>query len=213
MPSDQTIIDYILKTKSIVDYLEKRGIQPIKRLSGGKLSYLCPMPNHSEAKPSFIVFTNSEYENFYCFGCHAGTTIINLVAGLDGISVRSAIEKLSDGAEISADMDAELAISRSIKRNQIISGDDICIPQLEELSTMGFITYLCKNYLDSVEDDPEEVAIIDRFWEKVDSWIYNYEFEELKNVHEILPTILTKRREKFQRLKGNEKLKELIKGA
>ena len=65
----QSVIEHILKKKSIVEYLEKKGYQPFKQLTGGKLSYLCPLPGHTETRPSFFVWTNSEFENFYCFGC------------------------------------------------------------------------------------------------------------------------------------------------
>ena len=52
--------------------MEKKGHFPVKNLTGGRLSYLCPLPWHAESKPSFVVWTNSEYENFYCFGCFPG---------------------------------------------------------------------------------------------------------------------------------------------
>ena len=64
-----SLVYQILKTKSIVSYLERKGHNPVKQLSGGRLSYLCPFVDHKESKPSFMVWTNAEFENFHCFGC------------------------------------------------------------------------------------------------------------------------------------------------
>ena len=62
-------VQIICKAKPITDYLTKKGHQPAKRMSGGKISYCCPLPDHKEKKPSFVVYTQGPYQNFYCFGC------------------------------------------------------------------------------------------------------------------------------------------------
>lgn len=201
--SSTVLIDFILKNKPIVKYLEQRDIQPVKRLTGGKLSYLCPLPSHKESKPSFVVFTNGQYENFYCFGCHAGTTIIQLVSALENISIKESIVKLSEGAEITPEIESELYYKHAYEEKSV--------PYLEELSNMRFLSDICRSYLDGVNHDRTEVEIVDKFWNKVDGWIANYEFEELKNIHQFLPLFLQKRREKYYKAKECEEIKRMIK--
>ena len=88
-----SFIENILKRKKITDILESRGFSP-EREHGGKIFYKCPI--HLDKDPSFIVFNNEEYQSYYCFGCHSGTTVINLVSDLDDITIGKAIFQLSN---------------------------------------------------------------------------------------------------------------------
>lgn len=182
-------------------YLENRGITPVKRLTGGKLSYLCPLPGHKESKPSFIVFTNAEYENYYCFGCGSGTTIIQLVAALDSISNKRAIEILSDGMEITEDLELELSDKRNYRQRSKDEIERWINLNLKTLSTLPFLAEVCRAHLESVEMDDTECGIIDKFWEQIDKWISEYEFDELRDLGNVVPPMLMKRRENFEQEK------------
>lgn len=200
----QSLIENILKKKSIVEYLEKRDIRPIKRLSGGKLSYLCPLPDHKESKPSFIVYTNDEYENFYCFGCNRGTTIIQLVAAIEQITVKKAINILSEGAEITDEMEIELSENKMYREHT----SEEYINLFGNLSTLRILSEICQVYLQNVNYEGHEVKIIDNFWERVDQWILDYDFEQLKDLYVYLPGILRYRRDKYEIFKKEKTVQE-----
>ena len=195
MPS---LVYQILMKKSIVEYLESRGHQPYKILSGGKLQYLCPFPDHEETKPSFVVFTNAEYENFYCFGCSQKHNIIHLVAGLEGISFRQAVEKLSDGMKIDLQENIELEIER-ISKN-IIQGPE----KLKLDEKLLSVSSLCFNYLLGVDNDPTECDAIDKLLASVDTDLLNCEFDSIDDTFVNLGSALNKRRKIFEKKKIQE---------
>jgi hypothetical protein len=46
------------------------------RRIGEKWTARCPLPNHNDKTPSFVVYP--ETNSFYCFGCHHGGDVIDL---------------------------------------------------------------------------------------------------------------------------------------
>jgi len=196
------MIDHILQKKSIVEYLEQQGHDPVKHLSGGRLSYLCPFDDHNETQPSFMVWTNSDFENFYCFGCQRKYHIVHLVSFVEHISFKEAFTKLSAGMEISTEQDQEYAINKIEKQyNEGHAYDSLSHSILA-------ISSLCRSYLESVSFDKQECSIMDRLWQNVDTEISEFKFEELENTLEHLPTMLQYRREHFEYLKMEQKKRE-----
>ena len=157
-----SLVYHILKKKSIVDYLEHKGHQPVKVLSGGKLSYLCPFADHKEKKPSFIVWTNADYENFRCFGCLRNYNIINLVSELEGISYKDAISRLSEDMEINIreDISLELDLIRKSYDDRLFEAG--LSESLLSLSSLGHA------YLKSVDMDETEQGIMNKLWCEID---------------------------------------------
>ena len=174
-----------------MDYLEVKGHQPVKQLLGGKLSYRCPLPGHDEAKPSFIVWTNSDYENFYCFGCQSGHTIIHLVAAMEGMSYKEAASYLGQDMEISIDEFVDTDLKR-IKKDYLSSS-----PKSEISDLMISMSRQCRMFLEGVKFDTTEVDMVDKFWEQIDKDLNNYDFDQLVESSEHLPIILLQRRNKF----------------
>lgn len=174
MPITRALIYHVLKSKSIVEYLEKKGHFPVKQLTGGRLSYLCPLPWHSESKPSFVVWTNSDYENFYCFGCQAKHNIIHLVSFLDGISAREAIELLSDGMEFSIEDEHKLVTEEILK--------DLPDHQQELSKVLLEISSICNGFLDGVSYDLAECDRIDKLWVIIDNSLRDFDFEKIENI-------------------------------
>ncbi len=150
---------------------------------------MCPMPWHSETKPSFIVWTDQEYENFYCFGCQSAHNIIHLVSHLESIPARKAIEKLSDGMEFS--------IVDESKIDETQWEDALYVGKKDKNSTSGVskilieISDMCHEYLKSVKNISAEQKRIDKIWFIVDGYLRDYEFEQIENIkHQILPMLL-----------------------
>lgn len=103
------VIKQILKKKKITDYLDKKGIRPVGQPMGGKVKYLCPI-HKSDTSPSFMVYTNDEYENFFCFGCKQSSNIIHLYKALEKVSYKEAISKLSQDLDINIDSEIDDAV-------------------------------------------------------------------------------------------------------
>lgn len=194
MIMDSTIYQ-ILKNKPIVAYLERKGHQPVKMLSGGRLSYLCPFPDHNETKPSFMVWTNAEFENFHCFGCQRGYSIIHLVAGLENIPYRKAVELLSEGVEVSLSEDVKIELELLDKR---LSKTDT---KFETAQKLYAISTQCRCYLEGVGYDEGEVHLMDTFLKEVDHCLLELDFDAIDDCYNHLRDILRLRRDKFEVLR------------
>ena len=181
----------ILKKKTIVDYLERKGHHPVKHSSNGRLFYLCPFPDHKETKPSFVVWTNAEFENFRCFGCLRCYHIVHLVAALEGISYREAIKVLSAGMEVSLAEDVELEL-------ELIDKMYAKSPERQLSENMLSISSLCRSYLLGVKNDPTECQAFDKFFSVLDTAVRDVDFEVIEDALVCLPRILRLRKAKYK---------------
>jgi len=185
-----------------VSYLEKKGHFPVKSLTGGRLSYLCPIPWHTETKPSFVVWTNAEFENFYCFGCSAKYNIIHLVSILDSKSPRQAIVDLADGIEFSVD-DEKILAERDLEKFFIKD------PQQQEVFSKALleISDICNAFLKSVNYDKEELKIIDKLWQIVDNSLKDFEFEIIERIRKDIGSLILSRK----KLLHNKEIQKMYK--
>jgi len=172
--------------------LEKKGHFPVKHLTGGRISYSCPLPWHSESKPSFVVWTNSDYENFYCFGCLAKHNIIHLVSFLDNISARKAIEKLSDGLEFSIKDDEKLIQSDFFAGIQTEENNDGIV----ELSkSMVEISNICNTFLEQMDYDSVECERMDKLWGIIDNSLQEFDFEKIEKIRAEIGGLILRHKE------------------
>lgn len=157
----------IFQEKKITDYLADKGIFP-KREHAGRKMYICPV-HEGDTSPSMTVFTDSEFENYYCFGCHSGTSIINLVADMEKIDTRQAFKSLIQGLDVPGDAvlaDFSVGYDEFVKEGAF--GDLVSVADVEELSLR--ISVECNNYLNNnTECDMEEVEFFEQVLQKVDS--------------------------------------------
>lgn len=193
-------IKTVLKKKSIIDYLAKKGFHPAKTLGGDKYAYYCPLPDHQDKKsPSFIVWTNAEYENFHCFGCQKNYSIIHLMMHMESISFAEALRRLSD--------DLDVSIHESIKGtleeiDELLLGETKhYVWNLEFSQKLLDIGSLCRFYLESVKCDESECGIIDCLLAEVDKEILNCDFAGIDETVAFLPSMLRLRRENFEQQK------------
>lgn len=187
--------------------MEKKGHFPVKQLTGGRLSYLCPLPWHSETKPSFVVWTNSEYENFYCFGCQAKHNIIHLVSYLDSISARAAIEKLSDGIEFS------IKDEEKILQAEFFAGLEKKAPDVvgELARSLVEISNICNAFLESVDYDEKECERMDKLWKIVDQSLQDFDFDKIEKIRTEIGGHILKHKEAL-RHKETSELESIYKG-
>lgn len=201
-------LQIILKKKSIMDYLEKKGIHPAKSISGGRYTFYCPLPDHNDKKsPSFIVWTNSEYENFHCFGCQRGYSIIHLLAFMEGLTIGESIRRLSEGLDVSIEENISYTLE-GVNKMLLSNEGSPYVAQFDLPQKMMSISSLCRMYLKSVEFDSNECGIMDQFWAAVDDEIHRFDFTGVDETLSNLPEILRSRREKFEHLKVENERKQ-----
>ncbi len=194
-------IEAILKKKPIVDYLDRKGINPSKTLSGGKYAYYCPLPGHEDKKsPSFIVWTNADYQNFHCFGCQRGYTVIHLLSFIEGISFKESLQRLSQELDISIEENLEFSLEAvqnllADVHQQYYSSKISLAEQLMSVSS------LCRRYLKHIEFDDVECGIMDRFWSEIDHSLADFDYDSIEETLRYLPDVLMQRREKFEDIK------------
>ncbi|MCP4523673.1 MAG: hypothetical protein GY828_05675 [Candidatus Gracilibacteria bacterium] len=52
----------------------------------------CILPSHRDKSASLRIYENNN--SFYCFGCHKGGNILNLISEIEGITTKEAYKKL-----------------------------------------------------------------------------------------------------------------------
>jgi DNA primase len=174
-----------------MEFLLKRGHTPFKALGNGRYSFLCPFPDHKESMPSFVVYTNGPYENFYCFGCCKNYNIINLVSYLDNISFKEAIEKLGDGTVISTDEDIKITLKRLKTENNSIHKDISKI--LIEISMK------CLMFCQGVNFDKDEINVIDQYYKFIDDSILGTDICRIEESRMHLNKLLIKRKKEYDK--------------
>lgn len=192
--SAESTIRKILISKPITAYLEQKGFLPVKQ-TPGRLWYKCPFPDHEETKPSFVVYVDGEFENFYCFGCGGKYSIIHLVAKLENIPFKTAVEKLSDG-EVISDFDETKFILKKLEAQFSHPIDNLGISD-----ALLIMSDYCRSYEESIERDKTEIENIDNLWKVVDDAILDCDFNAIKEFEPKLPLGLRNRRAIFEKQK------------
>ena len=199
--SNSSAIYNILISNPITSYLEQKGVFPVRSM-GGKLWYNCPLPDHEETKPSFVVYTNGEFENFYCFGCGAKYHVINLVSKMEGISFKEAVAKLGNGLVIT-EFDETIFLEKKISEKfkhpiDAIGTSDILL----------IMSSYCRLYEEGTGRDEKEVGKIDDFWKIIDQAILDYDLDSISNVEPVLRRGLKKNKVEFEKRKKNRKTRK-----
>ena len=99
------LIKEILQANKITDYLAKKGHHPVGSESGGKLKYRCPI-HEGDRTPSFMVYLNGNFENYFCYGCKHTYNIIHLYMAMENVTKKVAIRELSK--DLNIDFDAHI---------------------------------------------------------------------------------------------------------
>lgn len=201
----RSLIHRVCQKQSIVEYLENQGIYPVKVLTGGKLQYLCPFPDHNETKPSFVVYTESDYENFYCYGCNRNYNIIHLVSRMENLTFKEALEKLGGGSDAGLMGNLEIEKDRMDKEvDQIKKRRDKSLEQV--LMSIGSVA---RKYLESVKYDDKEKSLVDKLLCVVDVDLAEEKFSSVEETIKHLPDILKQRKELFSQKQLAEKRSKL----
>ena len=182
-------IECIFEERKITDLLEDRGII-LARQQPGKLIYHCPL-HTGDNDPSFIVYTDKQYQNYFCYGCHSGGNVINLLSALDNIPLREAVKKLIKGIDID-EVDVIDSLISAIEEGTIIDHDD----SIEELILM--INHVCKKHFEELDLDKKELEDFDILFFEIDKLMVTRDIDTLRKVYNFLISIgLFKRKENY----------------
>ena len=173
-----SFINNILQKKTITELLTSRGIVPARE-HGDKKQYHCPI-HKGDNDPSFVVYTGGEYENYYCFGCHSGGTIINLLSELDDMSTKKAVGQLADGLDFGGPKERERIIIENLRNYKVKSH----YRELEEIALEIYVR--CYRHFEYVEFDEEEVDFFHKVYEQVDRVTRGRDIETLKKIRDFL---------------------------
>jgi len=188
-------IKRIFEEKKITDILSDRGIFPSKKHSD-KWTYKCPI-HEGDNDPSFIVYLDSEYENYYCYGCHSGGTCINLLSDLDDISVKQSIRQLVKGVKIDNDKELDSLI------NDLDKDKKLSVNTVEEISLELSNNFY--DYLIEIKFDEEELKFVEDVLKKIDKLVQSKDLESLDRLASIIIEIgLPHRKEKYLKRKEKE---------
>jgi len=203
MTSLKTQIQHILKNKSVMKFLADRGHSPVNNIGGGRYRFLCPFDDHKETVPSFVVFTQAEYENWYCFGCNRYSNIIHLVSYLDKIPFKEALEKLGGNIDILPEDDIKHTLER-------IKNEEQSFEPVNQLAHTFFqASWQCLLYSQGVNFDGQELDIVDKYYSFLDNSILNVRFDKIEESINYLPTVLIRRKKIFSHKQEQEKIKNV----
>lgn len=196
-------IKYILEKNTIIDILKSRNIYPAQQ-RGDKIMYHCPL-HEGDNDPSFIVYLNSTFQNYYCFGCKKGGNVINLLSDLDKIDLKQTTKKLLNDSDIKANINDDLldSLIDSLEKININNIDD------NDLHNLYFlINKLYYNYLVEVNFDNKEINFFDNLYKKVDIVYKQKKYDVLKDMYDYLLNkglkkrlIYFRKREKLEKIK------------
>jgi DNA primase len=200
-------IKQIIRERKITDFLNDRNINLVKE-TGGKQFYCCPL-HEGDNDPSFVVYVDTEYQNYYCYGCHSGGNIVNLLKDFDGIDIGYAIRKLAKGLQIDEISDLDSEIKTIVNSSVMVQNEDA-----EELFLKINRTYY--SYLEEVNFDEQEILFFEQFFAKLDEVArYKDKSKKLKQLKRIYDYLVDKgipiRRNKYEERKEQKIIKSLDK--
>jgi len=176
------IIDQVRNNNLITTLLESMGHYPVS-IYRDKSLYLCPIPGHTETKPSFTVYDKpGSYQNYYCFGCKKSGDVVSLHANLNNISWRRSLEHFGGHLNVSGEQELSFLINnikkdyRSNSKETKKIFDDISL----EISSLGLM------YLEQVEYDVAELEFLDKMYQKIDFLISSENINELLEVYNFI---------------------------
>lgn len=180
------VLEKIRKEISLKDYLESKGIKPVKTLHNGCSLYVCPI--HGDTDPSMRVWPSGvgkfSYENYKCFGCKSGNDVVAMYAALDfNDNYGAAIKHLAKSVDCTIEGSIDFLV-QEIKRQNQKEESDYYKDGLECYSIK--IADLVKSYLKNVEYDKEELLFSEKLFKIIDSYLWSYDLEKLKKSYKFL---------------------------
>jgi hypothetical protein len=193
--------DIVIINTDIIDVLRGYGVE-LRAVSSKEFSHVakCPLPGHTgrghdgrERTASFYI--SSKFNNFYCFGCSAVGSVIDLISLVEGIPRYASLKRLASKIGLLKDgkLDESVAAEFAVSYDSYDPTKSI-IPHLVEISVM------LRNYIkDFVQlgDFEREFQWVEQVSARVDELMANIEYEDCEYVvklRDTLKAVIDKRR-------------------
>lgn len=197
------VLDTIIKSYKITDYLSSKNIQ-WNNHDGGRYRYRCPLPGHNKDNtPSFFVYDKIDRQDYCCFGCKSSGSIIQLISAYEQISIKDTVKKLSESLNIKID-DVLDSLIREIILN--INSEEKIDKTENILASSLFISVHMNDFLLKVNFDKEELDIAEKVFALVDSLILIQNLDEIEQLSNALPLRTKIRYEMYIEKKRQEEI-------
>ncbi len=179
-------INEMLSKINIVDVLNHDYGLMLNHRKGDQFRGHCPFPDHRDSSPSFEV--NDEQGLYKCFGCGRAGTLLTFFMGIDGMSFKEAIGRLSELSGISIEgTDNEINYiirqATNLIDNYINYFDKTDLPS--GLCPDMFFKILAdrlKTYEQKVDYDPEEIEWVDGIYKIFDDYDLKSEYKKMNKL-------------------------------
>lgn len=195
-------VQEIIKKRKITEYLRSKHILPIGSETSGRFRYKCPL-HEGDNTPSFIVYTNSDFENFFCYGCKAKYHIIHLYRELEKISTEEAIKRLSDGLSLNLDSEMDFII-KDLENDYSVSN---LFTPIDLSLVMSRQLY---DYTKQVDKDTAICDKIECLYEAIDNSLLDCDINKLNEAYKYLPDVIAYGKQKYSSAK-EEKIMQYAK--
>jgi len=175
------LIDEIRKRNKISEYFISKGINDISRTSS-RIKYKCPL--HQEKKPSFMLYIDGEYENYFCWGCKQAGDIISIYSKLEGISYKETIRILGKEINITDEQELDLVIQKIKFDMENPISKKKAEQELEQLSLKFSI--LGYTVLEESKYDNDAFLFLEKVYRKIDDFIWKEDFTSLEEVYNMV---------------------------
>lgn len=172
----------IREENPIVEYLSSNNINYEYNYEN-KYMYVCPL--HKDSKPSLVVYSDGEYDNFYCFGCKKSGDVIAMHAFLQGKSWGAAFKEF--GGTVNVDNLQELNfLVDKLKRDSTkeISEDRKAKNFMSELSFL--VSLMGARHIENTNYDKGEIEFLEKIYKVVDKVIKANNISELIKIYNFL---------------------------
>lgn len=196
------VISEILKSRKITDYLAQKGHNPVGQMMNGKLKYRCPI-HKGDNTPSFIVYLNGEFENYFCYGCKARYHIIHLFRDLENVSTEEAIKALANGLDLNVDAEIAHAI-REINEDRSLMQEVTVVDAALALNKMLY------GFLKKVNFEATCVQSAEQMYQMIDKLIDAGDVTGLKKLEDPLTDAIIRKIRWYQDLE-EQRIRDLVK--
>jgi len=171
------VIENIIKSNSIVDYLSKRGIYPAKQ-AGDKYVYNSPLPQAKgeDSTPSFFVYDKVDHQDFFCYSSKVGGNIITLHSYLNNKKFIDSLKDFHDFENVD-DIVLQIAIDKI--------SESISLPENENKFDFEFLklSLSIRKYIKSSKGKCDYKSDLNRIWEKIEDIIGSEDSDTLVGLH------------------------------
>ena len=110
----KTLVSAIKKQIRIVDLAEEHGIS-LNKISSGNFTHRCKCPNKNHKsgnENTDSLYIDSENNDFYCYGCSAGSSSIDFFMICNDVNFSEALSVMSDYIDDKSDLSDGYAVKR-----------------------------------------------------------------------------------------------------